>query len=246
MKKLLLAVMLISFVGILQAQKVTFGTDIFNRYIWRGLDLGGKSPSIQPYASVKFGSEKHALTLGTWSAFSTSATSNEEIDLYLTYTYNDCLNLTLTDYFFPGLNSGVKEKYFEWGADSTGHVLEGTFNFSGTEKIPFTFLFAMNFYGNDSRKINGDLFMSKYVELGYKKSFKDFDFNPFIGAALDSPDTDAGETAYYLNKKAGIVNVGLKCSKSIAITDKFSLPVQCSLTTNPDMQKIYFAFGISF
>lgn len=237
--------MLISTFSLLQAQKVTFGTDLMNRYVWRGLDLGGRSPSIQPYASIKFGTDKHTLTLGAWSAFSTASTCNDEIDISLTYAYNDCLNLTLTDYFFPGLYTGMKEKYFEWSADSTGHLLEGTFNFSGTEKVPFTFLVAMNFYGNDARKINGDLFMSKYIEFGYKKSFEEFDFNPFIGAALDSPDTEAGETAYYLNKKAGIVNIGLKCSRNIAITDKFSLPVQCSLITNPDMQKIYFTFGIS-
>lgn len=237
--------MLISTVSLLQAQEVTFGADLMNRYVWRGLDLGGRSPSIQPYTSIKFGSEQHALTLGAWSAFSTAATCNEEIDLYLTYTYNDCLNLTLSDYFFPGLNTGIKEKYFEWRADSTGHLLEGTFNFSGTEKVPFTFLVAMNFYGNDARKINGDLFMSKYIELGYKKSFKEFEFNSFIGAALDTPDTNSGETSYYLNNKAGIVNIGLKCSRNIAITDKFSLPLQCSLITNPSLQKIYFTFGIS-
>jgi hypothetical protein len=27
-----------------------FGADIMSRYIWRGLDLGGPGPSIQPFA----------------------------------------------------------------------------------------------------------------------------------------------------------------------------------------------------
>jgi hypothetical protein len=243
MKKILLVAVLLSIIGMLNAQKVTFGVDLFNRYIWRGIDLGGSSPSVQPYASIKFGNETHALTIGAWNAFTTAGTSNDETDLYLTYTFKECFNVTLTDYFFPGLNSGAKEKYFEWGADSTGHVLEGALNFSGTKTFPVTVLLAVNLYGNDARKTNGDLFLSKYLEVGYKKSFTDYDLNVFLGAALDNPTE--GEAAYYLNEKAGIVNLGLKLSKTIAVTEKFSLPIQCSFITNPELQKVYFTLGIS-
>ena len=247
MKKIIIAFFItILFVSYASAQEFSLGADIFNRYIWRGLDLGGKSPNIQPWIKLNMGSENHSFSLGAWGAFSTAGTANEETDLFVSYTYKSAVTLTLTDYFFPGLNSGAKDNYFEWGKDSTGHILEGTLAFNGTEKIPFTLIFAMNLYGNDARKSNGDIFMSKYLELGYKKTIKEIDINVFVGAALDNPDVDNGETAFYLNEDPGIINLGFKLSKTIEITEKFTLPVQCSLITNPELSKIYMAFGISF
>ncbi len=244
MKKAFTILLFISLFVAGSAQELNLGVDVFNRYIWRGLDLGGKSPNIQPWANVKFGNENHLVTIGVWSAFSVASTANEEIDLSVNYCYKGVFNVMVSDYFFPGLNTGVKENYFEYRADSTGHVFEGALSFTGTEKIPFTALFAMNFYGNDARRANGDLFMSKYVEFGYKKNVNGIDINPFIGAALDKPET--GETSFYLNEKVGVTNLGIKLSKSISITDKFALPVQCSFVTNPELNKVFLAFGISF
>ncbi len=245
-KTLLILCFSILFISNSTAQKLEFGADLFNRYIWRGLDLGGKSPSIQPWLKLSAGNDNHAFSIGAWGAFSLAGTSNEETDLYLTYTYKNALSITLTDYFFPGLNTGSKDKYFEWGKDKTGHVLEGTIAFNGTDNIPFTALFAMNLYGNDARKSNGNIFMSKYIELGYKATFKYADFNVFVGGTPDKADTDNGETAFYLNDKPGITNIGVKVSKTIQITDNFSVPVQCSIISNPDLNKIYLAFGLSF
>lgn len=244
--KLLSLIVLTTLALSLNAQNVTFGADIFNRYIWRGLDLGGTSPSIQPNVSIEFTKGDHSITLGSWAALSVAATANDEIDLLATYSYKEAFKISLTDYFVPISHSVAKTKYFEWDADSTAHILEGAVNFAGTEKVPFTLLFAINVYGNDARKSNGDIVMSKYLELGYLHTFKACDFNAFVGAALDKPDTGAGEVAYYLNQDPGIVNLGIKLSRKIEITDKFSLPLQCSIITNPALQKAYFTCAISF
>jgi len=247
MKKTLLVLCFsILFISNSTAQKLEFGTDLFNRYIWRGLDLGGKSPSIQPWMKLTLGNENHAFSIGAWGAFSLAGTANEETDLFLTYTYKSALSITLTDYFFPGLNTGSKDKYFEWGKDKTGHILEGTLAYNGSEKIPFTFLFSMNLYGNDARKSNGNIFMSKYFELGYKTKFEFADVNVFVGATPDKANAENGETAFYLNEKPGITNIGIKASKTLQITEKFSIPVQCSIISNPDLNKIYLAIGLSF
>jgi hypothetical protein len=239
--------------GCVNAQSpVTFGCDLMSRYVWRGLDLGGASPSVQP--SLKLGlcskDSSHAITLGFWGAYTTGPTANQEADLYLSYTYNNMLSLSVTDYFFPDLNQGIRNDYFEYRPDSTGHVYEGVLSFNGTKKIPVTFLFAMNFYGNDARKINsdsstGDIVMSKYLELGYKKTIRGTDLNVFLGFALDDPKEKLGATGYYLNEKPGIINVGIKASGKVKITDDYSLPLQCSVVSNPELNKIYMVFGIS-
>jgi hypothetical protein len=233
---------------------VQLGADVMSRYIWRGVNLGGSSPSLQPWIkyNMKSKDSNHVLSLGAWGAYTFSQTSNQEVDLYLTYTYKSVISLTVTDYFFPEYYSTMgRSRYFGYDKDSTCHVFEGVLSFNGTEKIPFTFLFAVNFYGNDARKINNDgssrdIFMTKYVEVGYKKNIKGIDFNAFIGAALDKPNKDKGELGFYGNKTSGIINLGVKVSKSIQISDKYVLPVQASLITNPEAENIFLTFGISF
>ena len=231
---------------------VNFSADLMSRYVWRGLDLGGKSPSIQPGCKFTWTGKKatHSLSVGAWGAYTFAATANDEFDLSLGYTFKNMLSVSVTDYFFPGLNNGAKDKYFEYGPDSTGHVLEGSISFNGTEKIPVTLLFAMNFYGNDARKMiddttTGDIMMSKYAEIGFKKSFKSFDFNAFAGVALDEADKISG-ASFYLNKNINLINIGIKCTRNIKITEDYSLPVQCSVIANPELQKFYAVFGITF
>ncbi|HBX52390.1 MAG: hypothetical protein A2275_06160 [Bacteroidetes bacterium RIFOXYA12_FULL_35_11] len=236
-----------------ESSPIEFGADLMSRYIWRGCDLGGKSPSLQPSLSLNWKTKDttHAIKIGAWGAYTFSATANEEADLFLTYTFKDMITLTINDYFFSGLNTGKKDKYFIYSKDSTGHLYEGTLSFNGTEKIPFTLLFAINFFGNDVRKIKDDgsegtIVMSKYIELGYKKTIKEVDFNAFIGAALDDPDEDKGESGFYYNNSAGIINLGIKASKEIKITENYKLPVQCSFIVNPEAEKAYIVFGITF
>jgi len=227
------------------AQNFSAGTDIFNLYLWRGLELGGGQPSVQPWAKYNFGNEKHAFSVGAWGAYAIGDDVNQEFDLNLAYTFKKFLTITFTDYFFPGLNVGTKDKYFEYRSDSTGHVFEGMIQYNGSEKIPFTLLFAMNLYGNDARKTSGSLFFSKYIEAGYKTKVGGIELNPFVGFSLDNPDEENGETSYYLNQKPGLINLGIKLSKSIEITEKFSLPLQCSVITNPELNKIFLVCGIS-
>lgn len=233
---------------------IQLGADVMSRYVWRGVNLGGSSPSIQPWLRYSASSKDsiHALSVGAWSAYTFSQTSNQEVDLYLTYTFKNVISLTVTDYFFPEYyKTKERSRYFNYDTDSTCHVFEGIISFNGTEKVPFTFLFGMNFYGNDARRVKadgsiGNIFMTKYVEVGYKRNIKGVDFNAFVGTTIDNPNRNRGEVGFYGNKSAGIINLGVKASKSIQISDKYSLPIQASLITNPEAENIFLVFGISF
>lgn len=228
----------------------SLGVDITNRYVWRGLNLGGNAPSIQPSLAFSFGNEKHALSIGTWGAYSMGGTQMfQEADLFLTYSYSEIVSVTLTDYFFPD-DMGTSPKYFDYGKNTTGHLYEATLGLNGPERFPISLVFAMNFFGADARKINddgsaGDIFMSKYIELGYAHSVKGVDVNYFIGAALDNPDEDRGEIGFYGNQSMGLINLGVSASKSIEVTEKFSIPISTSLIFNPDSERIFLVLGIS-
>jgi len=242
------------------------GADLVSRYIWRGVNLGGSSPSIQPYVEFGFGSEDHAFAIGAWGAYSVSgAQTGQEADLYLTYTLKEMFSLTFTDYFFPD-ETVARNKYFNYNMDwdkinsgevaQTGHVVEAAISFNGTEKIPVSLMFAMNIWGADSRKYKEDagvmvpqdkIVMSKYLELGYAANVKGIGVNVFAGMALDNPDTDKGEPeGFYGQRAAGIINLGFSLSKEIQITENYSLPVFGSFITNPEAQNIFMVFGISF
>lgn len=218
---------------------IGLSVDLMSRYVWRGTDFGG-SPSIQP--GIEY--NKNGITIGVWGAYATNLPGVQEADLYISYTINDMFSITLTDYYFPDELSDYS--YFDYKNATTGHILEATLGFNGTEDFPLSVLVATNFWGADATKINSDgtagsIQYSTYAELSY--SLKYFDL--FLGANLTSVDANIGESGFY-GDKVGIVNLGLSTSKEISITNSFKLPLTVSLITNPQAEKIYLVAGFSF
>jgi len=206
------------------------GADIVSSYVWRGipqdLTVTGNptlaSPNIQPFVSFTTG----GLTLGSWA--SSSFLGNiKEVDLYATYAFSSAFAVTLTDYNY---NFASKPKYFDYSAN-TGHVFEGTVAYTGAK---FSASLNTMFAGAD-KKVNGDNALSTYFELGYQ-------FNPlaklFVGGVL-------GESQTYGTTGFGFTNIGLKVTKSIVITDKFSLPVYGIVGVNPYSNNAFFVAGIT-
>jgi hypothetical protein len=205
------------------------GADIVSSYVWRGVPqdrtvvgnptLG--SPNVQPYVSFTTGK----LTLGSWA--SSSFLGNvKEVDLYATYAFSSALALTVTDY-----NWGFSKSYFDYGA-GTDHIYEASLAYTGGA---FSASLNSMFAGAD-KLANGNNAFSSYLELGYQVS-------PiakiFVGASLtESP-------LVYYTTGFGITNVGLKVSKSIAITDKFSLPVYGIVGANPYSGGAFFVAGVT-
>jgi len=271
MKKLYFITMLIITISIygsvsLKAQDTTatkkvnldVNCDLMSRYVWRGSQFGGNSPSIQPGVSLNH----KALTFGAWGAYSTGGiNASQEVDLYLSTNFiNDKFTAIVTDYYFP--SNSIKYDYFAYG-DKTGHVFEAGLSFNGTDKIPVSFSAYVNFYGNDAFKTGNDPYdtttfnknignqYSNYFEFAYSKTFKNIDFNAFLGFTLNNPkaaDSNTGyngETGFYGNGP-GIVNIGVTMSKGVKITDSFSLPLTASFILNPNAKRVYLVFGFSF
>ncbi|KAF0201754.1 MAG: hypothetical protein FD170_2427 [Bacteroidetes bacterium] len=217
------------------------GVDLMSRFVWRGMNSGGSSPSIQPTLEYSAGS----FTLGSWGAFSMSdGVMIQEVDLYLIYTFKDMVSLTITDYFLPD-ETISNNNYFEFDEDKTAHLLEVSTSFDGTEKIPFTLMAAVNFWGADALKANGEKQFSTYFELGYNGNFKESDFNLFLGFTPDNPDKDLEEYGFY-GPHAGVMNIGITVVKEIKITDHFCLPFISSFILNPMDENVFLVVGISF
>jgi hypothetical protein len=223
-----------------------FGADLMSRYVWRGTQFGGNSPSLQPSVSIAF----EGVEIGAWGAYSLGGlNTGQELDLYITYTFlNDLLSLTVTDYFFP--DESAVYNYAEWNNDETGHLLEGAISFNGSDNVPLRLLAAINFYGNDAIKLNADgskkgIQYSHYFEAGYAFEINETACDAFIGGTFSNPDEDMNESGFY-GTGPGVVNLGLNVAKEIGISDRYSLPLTASLITNPQAKRVFLVFGFSF
>jgi hypothetical protein len=235
---------------------INLGVDLMNRFIWRGMNFGGSTPSIQAYSSI---SVKN-FEWGVWSAYSIANFNNQEFDLFASYTFaKDMFTIIVTDYY--SASDVVDYNYFDYKKEFTGHFYEGCLCFNGTDKFPFTLMAAMNFYGADASRINNDpsspnfnsksgIQYSNYFEPGFFCELKGVKFNGFFGFTLNKPkNADSstgylGETGFY-GSSPGFVNIGFSATKEIPITEKFSLPLTTSIITNPQKEKVFFVIGIS-
>lgn len=206
------------------------GADVVSSYVWRGVPQDvtypSGTPNIQPYASYTIG----GLTLGAWGSSSFSGTV-KEVDLYATYAFCSRLSATITDY-----NWTFGQSYFNY-KKTTDHFFEGTLCYTGSESFPICASVNTMFYGADKKDSTGvDNAYSTYVELSYPITSN---AKLFVGSSLfDSPKV-------YGNTGFSVINVSLKVSKSIEITDKFSLPVYGVVGVNPQSKGAFFVAGIT-
>jgi hypothetical protein len=197
----------------------TAGADIYSSYVWRGTKYG-TGPAFQPtleFSSVRF-------TAGAWGSF--DFTGYQEADLYFSFELPAGFTLGMYDYYYPDLD------YFDF-SDSTGsHAFEVNLGFAAGG-FTFSANYILNKAGNAGSE-GGD----KYFEAKYS-----FDsFNLFVGV---------GDGWHTLNKSDGsdrfaVCNIGLGTSRSIKITDSFSIPVTGQLIFNPDIKRMYLVVGFSF
>jgi hypothetical protein len=221
---------------------LSINADIMSRYIWRGINLGGSSPHIQPSITYTLGNS--GLTFGAWGSYSLGNSAFAEADLYLSFTPVNWLTFTLTDYFFPNDNFFERSGYFNFNKDETGHTIEAMVTTGEFENFPLYLTFAMNIYGVDGVDETGHRQNAKYLELGYNGSTQNFAYSVFAGLAPDNPNSEMGGSGWYGNKP-GVINLGLTIIKDISLAGK-SFPVSSSAIFNPEAGNFYLVMGISF
>jgi hypothetical protein len=248
MKVLLLPVLSL-FSLIIQAQtnkdvsSFRITADLVSCFVWRGsLATSGPTPNFQPTMAYAKGN----FEIGAWGS-TDFAGSYKEADLYGTFTTGP-MKLGLTDY-----NWNLSEvSYFNYKNSGTGHRLEGTVGFSGTETFPIAITWNTMFYGLDKKFDDSTKqAFSTYIELGYTKGAASifFGFTPWAGFY-----NNYGISAFNNEKSKksfSVVNIGASVTKALKITDSFSLPLKATLVINPSASYsrsdyIHLVFGITF
>jgi hypothetical protein len=199
------------------AQEFTVGADIVSSYVWRGAYQGGGA-SIQPSLTFSSG----GFTLGTWGSSNFSG-GNKEVDFTLGYALGN-LSLSVTDYWWEGEGA---LNYFDY---SNAHHYEVGAAYTFSESFPLRLAWNTMFAEPEDQ-------YSTYIEAAYPFAVKDINLEAAIGAT-------PWEGIYAA--QFAFTNISLKASKSIRITDHFSLPLFGQLIVNPEIEDIFLVVGISF
>jgi len=205
--------------------ELTFSTDIVSGYVWRGKEQG--SASIQPLFGV------------SWKGFSLMANGNvgfvkasdpRELDLIGTYT-NGGFSVGLVDYW---TDDPVKQ-YFRYKAHHTSHVFEA---FVGYDFGVVSLSWQTNFAGNDGVNRSGSRAYSSYFEAIAPFRLLTCNWEATVGICPYSTD-------YYQADQFSVINLSLRATKELRLTDRFTLPLWAQLTANPESGHAYFVFGIT-
>lgn len=235
MKKFLI-VLFLMLTSISSLAQLKVGADVYSRYLWRGLDFGD-APAFQPTLSYTSG----GFTIGAWGsyAFPTTGTTYSENDLFASYSISTeksgSFSALITDYYIP--SAGIPFGHFKHKVHPDGtpkfaaHTIEGGITYSGPEAFPI----SLALYSN----LSNDPDNSTYIQVGYPINLEEASLSLAAGFV-------PSKSAYYLVDKGNIINLSITGSKTIAITDKFSIPINVSYISNPSQDKTYLVFGASF
>jgi hypothetical protein len=196
----------------------TTGADFYSSFIWRGTRQGS-GPAVQPVLEFNAG----LFTAGAWGSF--DFRDYQEVDLYLSFAFSEGLSFGIQDYYTPDLS------YFDYSRSSGSHAFELNLNYSG-EHVSLEADYVINEAGGVG-SLGGDLYFEARVSFDY--------FSVFMGAGngWHTYDSDTDKASF------NVCNIGIETSKTVEITDRFSIPVIGQLIFNPDKEQMFIVVGFT-
>lgn len=177
---------------------------------------GSKFAGPSVQPSVKF--TAGGLTAGVWGSYDFSG--YKETDPYISYSSPIGLSVGVTDYYYEGDITDF--------SDSTGsHALEVNLGYT-IKGLSLSGNYIVNEAGG-AASMGGDM----YFQATYAFS----SFSAFVGA---------GNGWHTSDSKFNVCNIGIQASKSIDLTEKFSIPVTGQVIVNPDKKQLFMVVGLSF
>lgn len=213
---------------------ISLSGDLVSSYVWRGVKQTGAS--VQPALSASY----KGFTIGSWA--STDFGNNDgfkEVDFTASYAIKG-LSVALTDYWWDGEGAA---NYFggeSLNGSNNGHMLEASLGYTFSEKFPLSLSWNTFFMGKGNKKENGKNSYSTFIEASYPFSVKNVDFGLSIGVT-------PWKSVIYQTEKFSVTQIKLHASKTIQITDNFSVPIFGDIIFNPDKRNedVNFVFGIT-
>jgi hypothetical protein len=232
--KLLLAILALALIvpSTINAQEeekpspFSVGADFYSNYIWRGSKFG-TGPAFQP--SVKFAAK--GLTIGVWGSF--DAAGYTEADPYISYTLPFGLSLGVTDYYYPTHSF----------SDSTGTYLVGSDLFDFEDSTTYHVFEANLGYTYKGLSLSANYILNEAG--GALSSGEDMYFQATYAFKYFNVSVGAGDGWHTSDTEFNVCHIAVGTSKTITLSDKFSVPVSGSVIVNPDKKQLFLVVGFS-
>jgi uncharacterized protein (TIGR02001 family) len=156
------------------------------------------------------------LTIGVWGSF--DANGYMETDPYISYSLPFGLSVGVTDYYYPMYNGSVFSDSSNAFEINLGYTIKGL-------SLSANYIVNEAFYPATA---GADM----YFQAGY--AFKYFNVSVGAGDGWHTSDTEFN-----------VCHVAVGTSKTIEITDKFSVPVSGSVILNPEKKQLFLVVGFS-
>jgi hypothetical protein len=156
------------------------------------------------------------LTIGVWGSF--DAGGYTEADPYISYSFPFGLSLGVTDYYYPTAGGKLFSDSSNAVELNLGYALKGL-------------SLSANYIVNEAAypaSAGADM----YFQAGY--AFKNFNVSIGAGDGWHTSDTEFN-----------VCHIAVGTSKTIAITDKFSVPVSGSVIVNPEKEQLFIVVGFT-
>ena len=155
------------------------------------------------------------FSIGAWGSGDLTTGAPQEADLFALYTFKSGFSFGLTDYHY-NVDSLKLFGAFHAIEANLGYTI-GNLSLSGN----YVFNSASGAVGKD-----------KYFEAAYQFSTVKL----FAGA---------GDGWYTKDASFQVCNIGISTTKTIKISESFSLPLTGSIVVNPNKEQIFYVVGIS-
>ncbi|MCI3937911.1 hypothetical protein MQX03_11920 [Chryseobacterium aahli] len=223
--------------------RLDFTANVQNNHLWRGLIITDK-PVVMGNVSYALDKDKN-WKVGIWGASSMTddkdGTHYKEINYYVQYS-NGRLYIGLWDLFNSrNINTAVaSDDIFNYSNRKTAHIIDLRTNYTFGPAFPLNIEADIMLYGGANAgevvlEYDGTYKKNKYstyVQVSYPViKDKKVNLDAFVGAGFALND----KNFLYGNgtNSFDIVNVGVKATKSLKITEHYTLPVSMMAMWNP-------------
>jgi len=212
--------------------KISVSPSITTRHYWRGIMVNNSAnfEVDMAYTNKNF----------TFAAYGGYAFDNSysEFDFHVGYKFNDHFNIAVWDLFANRDRATINDyNYLDLDKSTTNHLIDASLNFYFTDNFPLSISLNTMLYGRDL-DANGDQNYSTYVEFGYPVKIGGETVSLFAGL-------NAFENQVY-GENFGFVDIGATVTRTVKITENFSLITWAKVAINPEAETGNLIFGINF
>ena len=203
--------------------EVSGNVELVSSYVWRGMDQESGA-SLQPSLTLGY----KGFSLEAWGSGSLSDFHPQEFDITLGYSTGG-FGISVTDYWWEGAGA-------PYGHYKDSHYFEGTVSYNFGEKCPLTLSWSTMCAGADKDE-KGDRYYSSYFNAAYDIALpKEITLTPSIGI-------NPYKSRY--DEDFNVMDISLKASKDIKITNSFSIPLYVQAIVSPAYDHAYLIAGLN-